>query len=147
MENKIWNLDIRIILLTVNWQRQNIWQWCNDIKVLSRIQIFRYLDFELQVDWWITAFFLTLIWLEFLGDDFAVVVGRGIKKLLRIMLEIWFLTTKTYVVSESIPFRIKTSLILLMSAFFVQKISIFSQKQYFYSKQLCKSWVCKIKVY
>ena len=41
MENKIWNLDIRIILLTVNWQRQNIWQWCNDIKVLSRIQIFK----------------------------------------------------------------------------------------------------------
>ena len=49
-------------------------------------------------------------------------------KLVRIMLklEIWHVSTNTYVVSENIPFSTKAVLILLMSIFFAQN-STFTQ--------------------
>ena len=49
-------------------------------------------------------------------------------KLVRIMLklEIWHVSTNTYVVSENIPFSTKAVLILLMSIFFGQN-STFTQ--------------------
>ena len=43
--------------------------------------------------------------------------------------------------SKNISFSTKTPLILLMSAFFRQKISIFCKKQYFYSKHQYESCV------
>ena len=55
--------------------------------------------------------------------------GGGVKLLVRIMLETSNLIGKyTHVVSENIAFSTKASLILLMSAFFWQKITIFWQK-------------------
>ena len=44
------------------------------------------------------------------------------------MLEIWAVSTNTYVVLENIPFSTKTFLILLVSGFFLQKVSVFWQK-------------------
>ena len=50
-------------------------------------------------------------------------------QLVRIMLEIeiWYVSTNTYVILENIPFSTKNFLILLMSAFFLQIINIFCQ--------------------
>ena len=63
--------------------------------------------------------------------------GRGVKSpppsprlnLVKIMLETWNLVhgTNTYTVSENIPFSTKTSLILLMSAFFCKKSAFFGK--------------------
>ena len=72
--------------------------------------------------------------MAFLGVRFEVRAG-GSKttpclKLVRIMLESSNLAgkyTHTYLVSENIPFSIKALLILLMSAFFCKKISVFSE--------------------
>ena len=79
-------------------------------------------------------YILTLIWLGSLGVRFEV--GGKITPLssleLRQKLEIWHVSIQTYLVSEYIPFSIKTLLILLISAFFSQKICIFQQKQYLY---------------
>ena len=69
--------------------------------------------------------------------------GSGIKlppsclKFVRTMLESPNLavSTHTYEVSVNIPLSKRALLILLMSAFFLQKISVFWPKQYFYSKQ------------
>ena len=52
-------------------------------------------------------------------------------KLVGIMLETWHVSTDTYVVSENIAFISKTLLILLMSAFFLPKISVFGQNSTF----------------
>ena len=38
-------------------------------------------------------------------------------------LEIWYVSTSTFLVSENVPFTTKTPLILLMSAFILQKIA------------------------
>ena len=40
-------------------------------------------------------------------------------------LEIWYVSTDTYVASENIPLSTKAFLILLMSAFFLQKMFYF----------------------
>ena len=55
--------------------------------------------------------------------------GGACIKLVRIMLEIeiWYVSTNTYVILENIPFSTKNFLILLMSAFFLQIINIFCQ--------------------
>ena len=66
---------------------------------------------------------LTLIWVGFSGTRFAM-GGEGVKlprqKFLELFhkLEIWYVSTHTYVVSENIPLSIKNPLILLISAFF-----------------------------
>ena len=50
-------------------------------------------------------------------------------KLVRIMLETSNLARKyKYLISENIPFSTKVVLILLMSVFFLQKITVFWQK-------------------
>ena len=38
-------------------------------------------------------------------------------------LQIWYVSTHTYVVLENIPFSTKTTLILLMSAFIIKNIT------------------------
>ena len=52
-------------------------------------------------------------------------------KLVRIMLETWYVSTHTYLVPEDILFSTKTTLILLMSAFFCKKnfFQYFSRKK------------------
>ena len=79
---------------------------------------------------------LTLIWVAFLGVRFEV-KGRGARvgkitpslKLVRIMLELWYVSTQTDSVSENIRFSIKTLLISYQGPqHFLQKISIFRQK-------------------
>ena len=52
-------------------------------------------------------------------------------KLVRIILETWYVSTHTYLVPENIPFSTKTTLILLMSAFFCKKktFSVFFEKE------------------
>ena len=78
---------------------------------------------------------LTLIWVDFLGVRFEV--GEGLKltpsrlKLIRIMLEIWHVSTHTYVVLENIPFSTKTLLILLMSTFFCKRSLFFGKNSTF----------------
>ena len=47
-------------------------------------------------------------------------------------LQIWHVSTHPYVVSENILFSALTSLILLLSAFFLQKIRVFCRKKYPY---------------
>ena len=80
---------------------------------------------------------LTLIWMGFLGVYFEVWGGitfpRLCLKLVRIMLETsnWHWSTQTYLISKNIPFSTKLLLILLMSAFFLQKSGFFSQNSTF----------------
>ena len=83
---------------------------------------------------------LTLIWVGFSGARFEV--SRGwwgrVKlpptpppclKLVKIVIETWnwFVNTHTYTVSENIPFCTKALLILLMSAFLLQKQHLYSK--------------------
>ena len=70
---------------------------------------------------------LTLVSVGFSGIHFAL--GGGLKLPpvknlleLRYKLEIWYVSTHTYVVLENIPFSTKNPLILLISAFFASKI-------------------------
>ena len=81
---------------------------------------------------------LTLIWVGFLGVRFEVCVcqrgGSGTCQ----KREIWYICTHTYVISENIPFTTRTSLILLMPAFFSEKSTYFWQKQYVYSRSYHK---------
>ena len=56
-------------------------------------------------------------------------------------LRIWHVSTHSYLVSKNIPFSTQATLILLMSAFFLQKINVFRPKKYLYSKQQCESCV------
>ena len=65
--------------------------------------------------------FLTQIWVGFLGVPFAETWK----------LEIWYANTHIYLVSENIPLSTKTSLILLMSAFFFCKNSTFFKNSTF----------------
>ena len=51
----------------------------------------------------------------------AVVKLNSCLKLFRITLEIWYVSTHPYVVSENITFSTKAPLILLMSAFSCKK--------------------------
>ena len=53
----------------------------------------------------------------------------------------WQISTHLHVVSENIAFRAQDPLILLMSAFFLEKSSVFYQKMYLCSKQQCESCV------
>ena len=71
---------------------------------------------------------LSIVKVDFLGVHFGV--GGKIApslKLVRTTIETDE-STNTYVVSENIPFSMKIPLILLMAAFFLQKISIFLAK-------------------
>ena len=74
---------------------------------------------------------LNLIWVGFLGVSFAV--GEGSKttpclNVVRIILEAWNLvSTHTYAVLENMAFSTKTSLVLLMSAFFGKNQHFFGQ--------------------
>ena len=52
-------------------------------------------------------------------------------KLVRIMLEIWYIGTHPYTVLENIPFSTKTLLILLISAFFVKNWAFFCKNSTF----------------
>ena len=76
--------------------------------------------------------FLTLIWVCSLGVRFKVGGGGGVKlpavkKLLEFCykLEIWYVSTHTYVVSEDIPSSTKGLLIFADVSIFQQKTSIF----------------------
>ena len=64
---------------------------------------------------------LTLFRLGFLGGLFC---GDGPLKLCN-KLKIWYVSTHRYLVLKNIPFSTKAPLILLMSTFFLQKISNF----------------------
>ena len=56
-------------------------------------------------------------------------------------LEIWYVSTNRYLVSENIHFSTRTPLILLTSAFFGKKLVFFGKSNYLYSKQWCESCV------
>ena len=89
---------------------------------------------------------LTLIRVGFLGVPFEV--GDGVKitplskthqnyaRNLKIGMKV-----QTHMQFQKISFSTKALLILLMPAFFFQKISVFWLKQYLYSKQQCESCV------
>ena len=63
----------------------------------------------------------------------VVVVGGGEKgvETCLLELEIWYVSTHTYVVSEKISFSTKALLILLMSVFFCQKSTFFGKNNTF----------------
>ena len=79
--------------------------------------------------------YLTIISVDFLEGPFEVRVKGGnyvpCLKLIRIMLEIWYIGTHPYTVLENITFSTKTLLILLIPAFFVKNWAFFCKTSTF----------------
>ena len=51
-------------------------------------------------------------------------------------LDVWYISTYTYVVPGNIPLSAKACFILLMSVFFFKKKNFFKQKWYLYAKAI-----------